>query len=113
MEISAKLTGDAQVKNVKGKDITTFTLVIIDYMMKAGKREKVYTYIECAYWQGTKIAEHLTKSTVVTVSGRIGINAYKTGNGEFKANLVFHTDHIKILAGGKKGNTELITTDAE
>jgi single-strand DNA-binding protein len=102
MEITARLTGDAQVRKVNGKEVVAFTIVINEsYKTKDGGRKEFATFINCSYWRNSKIAKFLTKSTVVTVTGRIDINAYKTNDGEFHAKLVFHTNNIKILAGGK------------
>ena len=102
MEITARLTGDAQVRKVNDKEVVAFTIVIDDYYKSDGKKKEVSTFIYCSYWQNTKIAKFLTKSTVVTVNGRIGINSYKTSEGDFKANLTFHVNQIKIIANFKE-----------
>ena len=102
MEITGCLTGDTKVKKVKDKEVVNFTVVINDsYKTKDGKKKEFTTYVHCSYWQSSKIAKYLTKSTVVTVTGRIDINTYKNKAGEFNAKLVFHTNNIKIISGGK------------
>ena len=106
MEITGRLTGNAQVKKVKDREVVAFTIVINDnYKTKDGQKKEQATYINCSYWQSSKIAKYLTKLTVVTVTGRIGINSYKSSDGEFHAKLVFHTNHIKIISGGKANET--------
>ena len=82
MEITGCLTGDTKVKRVKNKEVVNFTVVINDsYKTKDGKKNEFTTYIHCSYWQSSKIAKYLTKSTVVTVTGRIDINTYKNKAG--------------------------------
>jgi len=106
MEITARLTANAEVKKVKDKEVVNFTVVINDsYKTKDGKKKVFTTYIHCSFWQSTKIAQYLTKSTVVTVTGRIDVNSYKAKDGEFHAKLVFHTSRIKIISGGLEGTT--------
>ena len=104
MEFTATLTGDATVRKTKSdKQLVAFSVVINDdYKDKSGEKKKVATYINCAYWRSTNIAVHLKKGSVVTVSGRMGINAYKKQDGEFNASLSFTTDSIKIVAFSKK-----------
>lgn len=102
IQITGVLTGKAQIKKVKDREVVAFTIVINDsYKTNGGEKKELATYINCTYWQSSQIAKSLTKLTVVTVTGRIGINSYKTSDGEFHAKLIFHTDHIKIISGGK------------
>jgi single-strand DNA-binding protein len=104
MEFTAVLTGDATVRNTKKeKQVVAFSVVINDdYKDKSGEKKEQRTFINCSYWRSTAIAPHLKKGSVVTVSGRIGINAYKKGNGEYHASLEFTTENIKIISTPKK-----------
>jgi single-strand DNA-binding protein len=106
MEITAVLTADATVKNVKeGKQVVAFSMVINDdYKTKGGEKKEVRTFIDCNYWRSTAIAQYLKKGSVVTVAGRIGINAYQNSEGKYVAKLTFTTDAIKIIATTKKSN---------
>jgi len=104
MEVTGRLAGNAEVRKVTGdREVVSFTIVINDrYKPKNGEAQDVATFIKCSYWISTKVAEALRKGSVVTVAGRIGINSYKTNDGEFHANLVFHVNYLKIVASAKK-----------
>jgi single-strand DNA-binding protein len=105
MEITGRLTGDAQAKTTKdSRELVAFSLVINDrYKTKSGEKKEEATFFSCAYWQGTAIARHLKKGMIVTLHGRVGINSYKTREGDYMANLTFHANNIKIVASGKTG----------
>ena len=100
MEITGRTTADASIKRTTdNRELVTFTLVLNDYFKpKNGEPQKVSTFIDCSYWISTKIAAQIKKGCILTVHGRIDINAYKTKDGEFHAHLVFHCNHIKIVA---------------
>jgi single-strand DNA-binding protein len=112
MEFTAVLTGDATVRNTKNdKQVVAFSVVINDdYKTKSGDKKELRTFINCSYWRSVGIATYLTKGSVVTVSGRMGINAYKKADGDFNANLSFTTETIKIVASPRK--TEGVATIA-
>jgi single-strand DNA-binding protein len=107
MEITAVLTGDALVRTTKtDKKVVAFSVVINDdYKDKAGNKKEQRTFVNCSYWRSTGITPFLVKGSVVTVSGRIGINAYKKSDGDFKANLTFTADNIKLISTPKKAGT--------
>ena len=92
MEITGRLTSDAEVRKTKSKkEFISFTIVVNDYYKtKDGEKKEVAEYINCTYWQSTKIADILSKGSVVTVTGRIYLNEYKAKDGTHVANLAFH-----------------------
>lgn len=105
MEITGRLTSDAEVKKVKGsREVVTFTVAVNDYYQpKDGERREFTEYITCSYWLNTKIADSLLQAAIVTVTGRIYLNEYEGKDGKHYANLAFHANNIKIIAkGGKK-----------
>jgi len=105
MEITGRLTADAEVRTTKNsKEVVAFTVVVNDYFKpKDGEPKEFEEYFNCSYWLSTKIADNLLKGSVVTVTGRVYLNQYKGKDGENHANLACHTDRIKIIAiGGKK-----------
>lgn len=67
---------------------------------------KVVTYVQCDYWVNPKIAQYLTKGTLVELQNRVCVNAYKKMDGEAKTSLTFHVNTIKLHGNGKqqKGN---------
>ncbi len=105
MEITGRLTADAEVRKTKNnKELVSFTVVVNDsYKPKNGEEQKFEEYFNCSYWLSTKIADHLPKGSIVTVTGRVYLNEYKGKDGNQYASLAVHVNHIKILAkGGKK-----------
>ena len=106
MEITGRVTGDAQVKNTTDqRALVVFTVVDNHhYKTKAGEKKNEATFFNCSYWLSTAIALHLKKGTIVTLFGRVGINSYKNKDNDFIAHLTFHANNIKIVAGGKSGS---------
>lgn len=107
MEITGRLTSDAKIKKTKDhRELVAFTIVVNDYYKtKEGEKKDMTTFINCSYWLSTKIAPHLTKSSIVTVTGRIDMNVYKDRDGEVRAFLVFHVNAIKIVSKARSGST--------
>ena len=103
MEITGRITGDAQVKKLKDdRELVVFTVVINNHFKtKAGEKKEDATFINCSYWVSTKIAGILKKGSIVTVTGSIGVNAYKTNDGEYHAHLTFHCNYIKLIGSTK------------
>ena len=73
------------------------------YKTKNGEKKEETTYINCSYWVNTKAADRVKKGSIVSLFGRIGLNAYKGMDGEFHANLTFHVNAIKVVAQYKRG----------
>ncbi len=115
MEITGRLTADAEVKTTKNqKQVVAFTVVVNDYFKpKDGEAKEFDEYFNCSYWLSTKIADSLLKGTIVTVTGRVWLNQYKGKDGENHAQLAFHVNTIKIIAkGGKKTNSQPVAVIA-
>jgi single-strand DNA-binding protein len=99
MEIIGRVTADAKVSALKDeRKVVNFSIAINDsYRAKgANERTQVTTYVQCAYWISASIAAHLTKGTLVELSGRIGVDAWNNMQGEAKAVLRFHVSTIKL-----------------
>ena len=108
MEITGRLSSDAEVRKTKNsKEVIGFTVVLNDYYKtKDGEKKEFSEFINCSYWLSTKIADNLLQGSIVTVTGRIYLNEYKGKGGEHHASLAFHANGIKIIAkGGKKIET--------
>jgi len=110
MEIIGRVTKDAEVRHLKdGRDVVTFSIAINDYYKtKSGEKKEDTTYINCSYWISTKAAERIRKGSIVSLFGRIGINAYKGMDGEFHANLTFHVNAIKVVAQYKNSAVSVV-----
>ena len=103
MEITGRLTADAQVKKLKdNRELVAFCIAINDsYKNKDGEKKDETTFINCSYWITTKIADSLKKGSIVTLFGRIGQNTYKDMDGDVHSYLTFHVNNIKIVQGKK------------
>jgi single-strand DNA-binding protein len=99
MEITARLTGDAKISTLKDeRKVVKFSVAINDCYKAKGSNEptKIVTYVQCAYWLNPGIAQYLTKGTLAELQGRVGVNAYKSIDGEAKASLTFYVNSIKL-----------------
>lgn len=103
MNIIGRLTRDAEVRNLSNeKQVVNFSIATNDnYRNKQGERVEQTTYFECAYWISPKVADFLTKGTLVELSGRAYTSAWIGKDGEAHAGLNFHTSQIKFHSGGK------------
>ena len=105
MEIVGRITKDAVVNQLKDeRKVVNFSIAVNDYYKPKNSEEgvKVTTFVNCSYWISTKIAERLTKGTLLEIHGRIYVNAYKGADGEAKASLNCHVNNIKIHSNGKQ-----------
>lgn len=114
MEITARLTANAEVKTLKDeRQVVNFNVAINDSYKPKGSSEitKLVTYVQCAYWVNSNIAQYLTKGTLVELHGRIGVSAYNNIQGEAKAALTFHVNSIKLHGKPKyeNNNTESVS----
>lgn len=110
MEMTARVTGDAKISTLKNdRQVVDFSVVINDSYKAKGSTEitKRVTYVQCDYWVNPNIAQYLTKGTLVELQGRIGVNAYKSNDGEAKATLTFHVNTIKLHGNSKQPTTEV------
>ena len=107
MNITGRVTADAQVRNVSNsKQVVNFSVAINDsYRNKSGERVEQTTYFDCAYWLSPNVAKILTKGTVVELAGRVSARAWTGSDGEAHAGLNFNTSQIKLHGGGKKSET--------
>lgn len=104
MNIIGRLTRDAEVRTLSNeKQVVSFTVAINDsYRNKQGERVEKTTYFKCDYWISAKVANLLTKGTIVELTGRVSARAWVSKDGEARAGLNFHTLQIK-LHGGNRG----------
>ncbi len=103
MELTGRIIKDAEVRSVKNdKQVVSFTVVENNsYKPKNGERVDVPTFFNCSYWISDKIAEHLTKGSVVQLAGRVGVNVYNNMEGKALGYLTYHVNSIKILHKAK------------
>ena len=104
MEFTGTITADANISTVKGdKEVVNFSVAINDrYKPKGASEAKEFTtYINVAWWMGKGIAKILNKGAIVTISGRLFVNAYNDMNGNAKASINCYADSIKLIRGKK------------
>ncbi|MBU7570364.1 MAG: single-stranded DNA-binding protein [Flavobacterium sp.] len=113
MNITGRVTADAQVRNVSNsKTVVNFSVAINDsYKNKAGERIEQTTYFDCAYWLSPKVAQILTKGTVVELTGKVSARAWTGSDGQPHAGLNFNTSQIKLHGGGKKAEVVEASTE--
>ena len=105
--IVGRITKNAEINILKNdKKVVNFSVAINDsYKTKQGERKEQTTYYNCSYWINAKIAEFLTKGTLVELSGRISSSAWIGKDGEIKSGLNFHTSKIKLHGGKQKSES--------
>jgi single-strand DNA-binding protein len=115
MNITGRLTRDAEVRTTsQDKQVVNFSVAINDsYRNKQGKRIEQTTFFDCSYWRTPKVADFLTKGTLVELSGRVSARAWTGNDGEARAGLNFHTSQIKLHGGSKKAETVEATAQAK
>ena len=107
MEITGRVTADAQVRTLSDeRQVVNFSVAVSDsYKAKSGERVTQTEFFDCSYWIGTGIAPYLTKGSIVELSGRVSVRAWIDGEGQPKAGLNFHTSKI-TLYGGNGGDAK-------
>jgi len=113
MNIIGRVTKDAEVRTLSNsKQVVNFSVATNDsYRNKAGERIEQTTYFDCAYWISSKVANILTKGSLVELTGRISARAWAGNDGETHAGLNFNTSQIKLHLGVKKSETAQATTE--
>ncbi|EJL74409.1 single-stranded DNA-binding protein [Chryseobacterium populi] len=115
MNIIGRVVRDAQVRTTpQDKQVVNFTLAVNDnYRNKQGERIEQTAYFDCAYWLSTGVAKHLTKGSLVELSGRVSARAWIGQDGEPVAGLNFHTSQIKFYGAGTKPTTRQDSSQPE
>lgn len=115
MNIIGRLTRDAEVRTTsQNKQVVNFYIAINErYRNKQGEQIKQTIYFDCSYWISVKVAELLTKGTLVELFGRISARAWTNNGGLPKAGLNFHTSRIKIHGSNQKSASIQATENTE
>ncbi|ALM50123.1 hypothetical protein AMR72_15190 [Flavobacterium psychrophilum] len=103
MEITGRLTRDAQVRNYNGRDVVQFALAVNEsYKNKEGKRTVKTEFFNCWYNLTTKVAPYMVRGGVVEVTGWVSARAYTDNEGKPKASLNINVNRIKFHGGAAK-----------
>jgi single-strand DNA-binding protein len=102
MLLIGRITKDAVVNQLgEEKSVVNFSIAMNDYYKpKDGEAKRFTNYVNCSYWFNTKIAEQLTKGSLVEINGRIFLKAYLDKNGEAKASFNCHVNSLTIHSKG-------------
>lgn len=102
--MTGRLTADAAVRTTKSKkELVTFNVAVNDgYKAKDGEWKDLTEFFSCVYWLSTKVADKLTKGSIVTVSGRVFLDQYKGKDGNQYASLGVHVQSIRIFGTTQK-----------
>jgi len=114
MELTGRITADAQVTNLKDdRQVVHFSIAINDSYRRKGDSENtnLTTYFNCSYWKGTGVSGFLKKGQLVQLYGRVGLNVYNNTSGEAKGSLTFHVNDLKLIVGDS-GNIHAAPTPA-
>ncbi|MGJ1384473.1 single-stranded DNA-binding protein [Sphingobacterium siyangense] len=115
MNIIGRLTGDAKVSTLQNsREVVNFSVAVNDsYKKKDGERVQLTEYFDCAYFLSPKVADSLTKGTLVEVTGRVSTRAWLGRDGQPHVSLNFHTSNIKFLDSPKKAERPEIDLTAK
>lgn len=96
--IVGRIIKNAEIITLKDdKKVVNFSVAVNDsYKTKQGERIEQTTFFNCTYWLSPKVAEFLTKGTLVELSGKVSSNAWIGKDGEIRSGLNFHTSQIKF-----------------
>ncbi|MBY8961801.1 single-stranded DNA-binding protein [Flavobacterium sp. D11R37] len=108
MEITGRLTADAQVRTLSdNRQVVNFSVAVSNsYKARSGERITQTEFFDCAYWFSTGIAQYLTKGSLVELAGRVSARAWMGNDGQPKAGLNFNTTDIKLHGGSNKAETQ-------
>lgn len=116
MALIGRLTKDAVVAQLKDeRKVVNFTLAVNDYYKPkhSDKGVTVTTYVSCAYWISTAVAGLLKKGSLVEVSGRLTVSAYKDMQGEARGSLHCHVNAIKLHQQGRTSTEKQAVKEPE
>ena len=94
-----RVVASAKVNTLKDeRQVVNFTIAVNENYRSRGSDElkKITRFIRCDYWIKPKIAEFLTKGSLVEVCGRIDVSVWKNMEGEAKGALTLHVSQIKL-----------------
>jgi single-strand DNA-binding protein len=93
---------DAEVKQVGTKTAINFNVAVSqDYKDHEGKKVEKTEWVRAVIWktesQNHKIAEYLKKGQRVLIEGTPSTEAYKSKDGDLRANLHINVKDIELL----------------
>ena len=99
--IAGRLGRDAETRQAGEHTVTNFSVAVDE---RKG-REKTTLWVDVALWgnRGEALQPHLTKGTVVSVTGRAGARTFES-NGETRVALTLNASDVSLLGGGERSD---------
>ena len=107
------LTANAEHKDVNGTSLVTFSVAHNEYWKdKQGEKQTKVTFFKCQKWNGSpKLAETLTKGSVIGLVGTVEAKAYLNKQNEAVPELICIVREIDIISV-KKNELDAIMESA-
>ena len=100
----ATLTADAEIKDVKGTLLVSFSVAHNDnWRDKQGEKQSKTTFFKCQKWNGSQaMANAFKKGTVLYLEGTPQVEAYTNKQGEIVGNIVCNIGFFEFVSSPKK-----------
>lgn len=94
---------DCTTNQVNGKTVINFSVAHTEkYKDRDGNQQERTTWVECAYWSDSRIADYLKKGTQVYVEGQPEVRTYPKNDGSTGASLSLKVFTVQLLGSGGK-----------
>lgn len=115
MEITGRLTRDAEVREFKGKKVVSFNIALNETYVSNDEKVQKTEFVEVGYWGGANVAKLLSKGVLVQLSGWIQASAYLNKEGKAVGSLKFTPSPrgLEILAYPNKKEVEKTPTKSK
>lgn len=101
------LGNDAVLKEVNGKKVINFSVAHTEkFKNNEGVTVEKTQWVECALWDGDKIAPYLTKGTLVHMIGSPSTDVYKNKDGDHVASMRLRVQKLDLLVSTKKPDSK-------
>lgn len=99
--IIGHLGGDAEAKNVNGKEFVTFRVANTDrWTDEAGQSHENTTWVDCIINGKPKVFDYLKKGQQVYAAGSVSMRVYSSAKDKcMKAGLTINVRNIELLGG--------------
>lgn len=112
VSVMGRFTKDPELRRTtSGTAVVSFTLAV-DRDFKGQNGERETDFLNCVAWRGTAefIANHFTKGSLASVSGRLQNRNFETTNGEKRTVTEIIAENI-YFGGAKKESNEFEPAD--
>lgn len=112
LQVIGNLGKDCTTNQVSGKTVINFNVAHTEsYKDSKGDKVQKTTWVECAYWNESKISEYLKKGTQVYVEGTPEVRTYAKTDGTQGVSLSLRVFSVQLL--GQSGGGASQATQAQ